>query len=360
VSKRFDTSERTLQQDGAFIAALVDSTDVRMHAVWWVHYDKCNKHPRPEFMGHPKQYWYEGRVINITEDHFAVQLTHAEATYAYAYANTESANMIRRVSLTSMTSSALAPISVQLNTSTPPVSAQILSGTSENRYTFPEEEITGIHPTASLSVHDSHTHMSVAPTNISSMGSHTHINNTDDHLETGEYFDKTISLGETATHHRRNSLTGGVEQNALIWMPFGAGTKSSKELLQQALKNLRCIDWENISENLLEVSVREAGKQSFYHLSRNVLSGEKIDFFISHSWSDDGEQGKRKFIRLKEVAESYRQKTGKYPTFWFDKVCLDQTSLMEGLKVLPVNVMACKHMLVLFGNTYTNRLWCIW
>ena len=33
---------------------------------------------------------------------------------------------------------------------------------------------------------------------------------------------------------------------------------------------------------------------------------------------------------------------------------------LDGLRVLPVNVMACKQMLVIWGVTYPNRLWCIW
>ena len=28
--------------------------------------------------------------------------------------------------------------------------------------------------------------------------------------------------------------------------------------------------------------------------------------------------------------------------------------------MLPVNVMACKQVLVIWGTTYPNRLWCIW
>ena len=37
-----------------------------------------------------------------------------------------------------------------------------------------------------------------------------------------------------------------------------------------------------------------------------------------------------------------------------DKVCIDQSNIGDGLKVLPVNVMACRRMLVLCGPTYTQ------
>ena len=41
-------------------------------------------------------------------------------------------------------------------------------------------------------------------------------------------------------------------------------------------------------------------------------------------------------------------------------MCIDQNDIGNGLKVLPVNVMACNKVLVLCGDTYTSRLWCIW
>ena len=34
--------------------------------------------------------------------------------------------------------------------------------------------------------------------------------------------------------------------------------------------------------------------------------------------------------------------------------------ILDGLRALPVNVMACKLVLVIWGAAYPNRLWCIW
>ena len=42
------------------------------------------------------------------------------------------------------------------------------------------------------------------------------------------------------------------------------------------------------------------------------------------------------------------------------QVCIDQENIADGLRLLPVNVMACRRMLVLFGPTYPSRLWCVW
>jgi len=94
-----------------------------------------------------------------------------------------------------------------------------------------------------------------------------------------------------------------------------------------------------------------------YNLSRPVKPGEVVDFFMSHSWHDDPIE---KWQKLQRLADTFFKVHSRYPTFWLDKVCINQKNIAEGLKVLPVNVMACKQMLVLCGPTYPERLWCAW
>lgn len=45
---------------------------------------------------------------------------------------------------------------------------------------------------------------------------------------------------------------------------------------------------------------------------------------------------------------------------WLDKACIDQRNINDGLRSLPINVMACRRVLVLWGPTYAFRLWCVW
>ena len=78
---------------------------------------------------------------------------------------------------------------------------------------------------------------------------------------------------------------------------------------------------------------------------------------MSHSWHDDAEA---KWVKLVEIMGDFRRLHNRYPTFWLDKVCINQERIADGLKVLPVNVMACRQVLVLCGATYPGRLWCIW
>ena len=163
---------------------------------------------------------------------------------------------------------------------------------------------------------------------------------------------------EVCEKSKRMAISEYDDSGETIWINLGV-TVDSDELLVLARKNLRCVEYETIisMELLTNGSVRDSSKESLYDLGRDVKKGEKIDFFISHSWHDPADI---KVEKLKVLAEKFRQKYGRYPTFWLDKVCIDQNNIGSGLKVLPINVMACKRMLVLCGSTYSRRLWCVW
>ena len=66
----------------------------------------------------------------------------------------------------------------------------------------------------------------------------------------------------------------------------------------------------------------------------------------------------RPHVRIAAHNTTIRLKNLGFPSA--DKVCIDQNNIRDGLKVLPVNVMACNKMLVLCGETYVQRLWCAW
>ena len=93
-----------------------------------------------------------------------------------------------------------------------------------------------------------------------------------------------------------------------------------------------------------------------YDLSEPCGPGE-IDYFISHSWKDDAAL---KYAQLESLAKRFQEANGREGTFWFDKVCINQRDISEDLKCLPIFVMACDRLLILYGSTYLARLWCIW
>jgi len=151
------------------------------------------------------------------------------------------------------------------------------------------------------------------------------------------------------------SMPQGSDHMHKVSLPARLG--DSCRICSIGLANLRCIDWSQISLDLMMgATCNSSAILNHFHLSRPLRPGEKIDFFLSHSWHDDG---RVKFETLKTLAEEFFKQNRRFPTFWLDCVCIDQDDILDNLKLLPVNVMACHQMLVLCGPTYTSRLWCV-
>ena len=135
-------------------------------------------------------------------------------------------------------------------------------------------------------------------------------------------------------------------------------------LLDWARLNLRVFHFDLFYDELLLKSPRELTddleKTKIYNLSAKIdvkYHHEKIDYFMSHSWSDD------KILKIKELkrfAKTFHSENERQVTLWFDKCCIDQRDPGNCLLVLPINIGACKNMLVVVGETYMQRLWCVW
>lgn len=54
------------------------------------------------------------------------------------------------------------------------------------------------------------------------------------------------------------------------------------------------------------------------------------------------------------------QATNEITELWLEKVCINQQDSDNGLAVLPISMAYCKKVLVLLGENYTSRLWCMW
>lgn len=82
-----------------------------------------------------------------------------------------------------------------------------------------------------------------------------------------------------------------------------------------------------------------------------------IDAFISHSWHDEPEG---KWAALQAWGDDFRARNGgRDPRIWIDKYCIDQTNIAEDLLCLPVFLAASGQLVILFGETFLDRLWCI-
>ena len=100
-------------------------------------------------------------------------------------------------------------------------------------------------------------------------------------------------------------------------------------------------------------------KKRLFDLSEEVTVSSrlsKIDYFISHSWLDSAEKKCHGLEAFIDRCSSSRKSL----SFWLDKVCIDQSDTTRGIEALPINIGACRKILILMGKTYMKRLWCIW
>merc|ERR1712196_233397 len=89
-----------------------------------------------------------------------------------------------------------------------------------------------------------------------------------------------------------------------VTIPRAEKNLSAEEMLEGAQRALRCIEWSKFSEELMKTSeAKSPDGRCLFDLSCPVKSGERIDFFISHSWHDDAGQ---KWAKLKDVVGHFQ------------------------------------------------------
>eukprot|EP00931_Biecheleriopsis_adriatica_P003787 TRINITY_DN105545_c0_g1_i1.p1 TRINITY_DN105545_c0_g1~~TRINITY_DN105545_c0_g1_i1.p1 ORF type:complete len:486 (-),score=73.80 TRINITY_DN105545_c0_g1_i1:227-1684(-) len=133
------------------------------------------------------------------------------------------------------------------------------------------------------------------------------------------------------------------------------GSKSVSVILHQARSRCRSIPLQRVKKEdfLSNTPVQDGLDLNQY--TEPACIGE-VDAFISHSWHDDGEA---KWEALQQWGRSFRLRNGREPSVWIDKYCIDQTSVAEDLMCLPVFLAGSSQLVILYGSTYLQRLWCI-
>jgi len=174
-------------------------------------------------------------------------------------------------------------------------------------------------------------------------------------------FDSFVSSNFKASDIVKKDPATGV---VIVDVVLQTDQNTREDLLSWAKTNMRSFNFENFSDDLLLKSPRQLGnndeKERIYALSEhvNVLKHQdKIDFFISHSWDDDPVL---KCSLLKKFSLDFKDRNGRWPTYWFDKCCIDQRNPGNALAVLPINIGACNKFLILMSESYLHRLWCVW
>jgi len=133
------------------------------------------------------------------------------------------------------------------------------------------------------------------------------------------------------------------------------GGAQPKRVLSGAESSFKVLPFDCMNEDMFSSSASTAEERSQEGVSRKAKLGD-CDFFLSHSWSDSYQN---KWAALRKHAAVFRQQTGRDPTIWLDKMCIDQDNIDAGLAMLPVYLAGCEKLLVVAGHSYTSRLWCV-
>lgn len=129
-------------------------------------------------------------------------------------------------------------------------------------------------------------------------------------------------------------------------------TGTSDNSIQKSRRLFRCISCEHLHLDAMRSPVPDPG------LIRHteVASIGEVDAFVSHSWHDCPEL---KWRCLQRWRQDFKAAHGREPKIWIDKYCIDQGDIADSLLCLPIFIAGCKEMLVIAGETYFKRLWCI-
>jgi hypothetical protein len=392
MARRFemDSTNTMRERDGAFLAELVDSLDVQVGQPWWVHLNEDEKDTQHPIDDH-RHHWREGSVVMIQDDMFAVQLKDdRDRSVSAVSPATVSCNP--RSPATSDLCDGCVESNLSLKPST--VMKRVASGITQIRQTIqmqgsqPSQQLDDLaapQPTGSGRPGRS------SCDSANSIGSPSGLAGTDNNNNNNNVIVRAVSTvrrtvgraistrsstrtGSTIMSDRSSRSFGSSPSQMVQWLttrithrrtqqkhkwfPMANRNTPLEELLQTAQTNLRCIAWPDFTEELI-TSSKSSSRNSvnLFDLSRPLHHNEKIDYFMSHSWHDCA---KKKFNALTSLAEAFKKGVKRYPTFWLDKVCIDQRDIASGLKVLPVYVMACSRILVICGPSYAYRLWCAW
>eukprot|EP00931_Biecheleriopsis_adriatica_P083473 TRINITY_DN5705_c0_g1_i15.p1 TRINITY_DN5705_c0_g1~~TRINITY_DN5705_c0_g1_i15.p1 ORF type:complete len:500 (-),score=64.46 TRINITY_DN5705_c0_g1_i15:178-1632(-) len=125
-----------------------------------------------------------------------------------------------------------------------------------------------------------------------------------------------------------------------------------EQVLQQARSTFRYVLASKVSREDLADSKPNPALMAY---TEKAMVGE-VDAFISHSWHDEPDA---KWDGLQLWRKEFVEQHDREPKLWIDKYCIDQNDIEESLACLPVYLAGCKNLVIFFGATYLQRLWCL-
>ena len=160
-----------------------------------------------------------------------------------------------------------------------------------------------------------------------------------------------------------SSAESALQTSAAAGVAALLGGVDTEKALVRALNTFRALP---ASELTLEDLASSAPSPELHGKTILAETGE-VDYFVSHSWRDPSES---KWNALQQVLEddpaANETRKGSSSSLlkgetllWFDKACVNQTSITISLQSLPIHLAGCKSLLILAGPTYVTRLWTL-
>ena len=134
------------------------------------------------------------------------------------------------------------------------------------------------------------------------------------------------------------------------------GFRSTNSRVIDAVSRFKAVRLSALSTEVISNSVASEEERALLHSYAEPARLGGVDAFVSHSWGDDAEA---KYQALEQWARAFAYTHGRDPLLWLDKACIDQSDIIRSLRGLPIFIGGCNHFVVLAGNSYLTRLWCV-
>ena len=163
-----------------------------------------------------------------------------------------------------------------------------------------------------------------------------------------------------AVHRSLGDLGMRGEARSAATVAALVGGRDPSKAMQHALSSFRGLPFGKLIESDLQTNAPDTEGELHSRTVSASLGG--VNFFLSHSWHDEPAAkwaALSSHLAKASSSTSPPARAGDGGLLWFDRACINQQKIDDSLSALPIYLAGCRELLVLVGETYTTRLWCV-